>query len=247
MRIEQQQLFTYVNTTDRALMELALQIMGFKWLGKLEDARNVAAMIIGNNSTTGGQELPGGAAAGGLENTLLKCLDVIDLDTSPHPARLAQRSKTGHTMLHYAAMAGMRRLVAGLLVRGVNPAVTDRSGFTALHYAAWLGKGKVVQRILSGENGGLLTMKTMEGKTPEMLAGETGRMEIVRILNTVGGGQETLSRASSVASLVSSLGESFSRASLDDYFAGSEWDESQYGGPEQDPQEEDDGGGRGGR
>ena len=116
-------------------MELALQIMGFKWLGKLEDARNVAAMIIGNNANT--QELAAGAGGGGgLESTLLKCLDVIDLDTSPHPARLGQRSKTGHTMLHYASMAGMTRLVAGLLVRGVNPSTTDRSGFTALHYAA---------------------------------------------------------------------------------------------------------------
>ena len=223
-------------------MELALQIMGFKWLGKLEDARNVAAMIIGSNNSGTGQDLggtaPGTSAGGGLESTLLKCLDVIDLDTSPHPARLSQRSKTGHTMLHYASMAGMRRLVAGLLVRGVNPAVKDRSGFTALHYAAWLGRGKVVQRLLSGENTGLLAMKTLEGKTPEDLAVETGRVEMVHLLTATY--TDTLSRASSVAS-VASLGESLSRPSLDDYFAGSEWDESQYGGQEAAEEDEDDG------
>ena len=220
-RIEQQQLFTYVNATDRALMELALQIMGFKWLGKLEDARNVAAMIIGNH---GASNVVAGDVGGsaGLENTLLRCLDVIDLDTSPHPARLAQRSKTGHTMLHFAAMAGMRRLVAGLLVRGVNPAITDFAGFTALHYAAWLGRGKVVQRLLSGDNAGLLAMKTLEGKTPEELAVESGRVEIVQLLSAPSIGLGTLSRASSLASLA----ESLSRASLSEYFAGSEWDES---------------------
>ena len=221
LRIEQQQLFTYVNATDRALMELALQIMGFKWLGKLEDARNVAAMIIGNHGTTnvGAGDVGG---SGGLENTLLRCLDIIDLDTSPHPARLAQRSKTGHTMLHFAAMAGMRRLVAGLLVRGVNPAITDLAGFTPLHYAAWLGRGKVVQRLLSGDNAGLLAMKTLEGKTPEELAVESGRVEIVQLLSAPSIGPGTLSRASSLASLA----ESLSRASLSEYFAGSEWDES---------------------
>ena len=221
LRIEQQQLFTYINSTDRALMELALQIMGFKWLGKLEDARNVAAMIIGNHGTTNTTAGDVGSSAG-LENTLLRCLDIIDLDTSPHPARLAQRSKTGHTMLHFAAMAGMRRLVAGLLVRGVNPAITDFAGFTPLHYAAWLGRGKVVQRLLSGDNAGLLAMKTLEGKTPEALAVESGRVEIVQLLSASTIGQGTLSRASSLASLA----ESLSRASLSEYFAGSEWDES---------------------
>ena len=221
LRIEHQQLFTYVNSTDRALMELALQIMGFKWLGKLEDARNVAAMIIGNHGTANvGAGDVGGSA--GLENTLLRCLDVIDLDTSPHPARLAQRSKTGHTMLHFAAMAGMTRLVAGLLVRGVNPAITDFAGFTPLHYAAWLGRGKVVQRLLSGDNAGLLAMKTREGKTPEDFAVESGRVEMVQLLSASSTGQGTLSRASSFASLA----ESLSRASLSEYFAGSEWDES---------------------
>ena len=226
LRIEQQQLFTYVNTTDRALMELALQIMGFKWLGKLEDARNVAAMIIGSNHSSPGQGEMAALGGAGLENTLLRCLDVIDGDTSPHPAKLSQKNRTGHTMLHLAAMAGMRRLVAGLLVRGVNPAVLDRAGFTALHYAAWLGRGKVVQRLLSGENTGLLSMKTLEGKTPMDLAVEMGRVEISQLLdNSVFTGQ--LSRASSVASLAS-LGESLSKASLDEYFAGSEWDESNY-------------------
>jgi hypothetical protein len=246
VRIEQQQLFTYVNTTDRALMELALQIMGFKWLGKLEDARNVAAMIIGSNNSGGGPGSNEMAALGGtsLEHTLLRCLDVIDQDVSPHPARLAQKSATGHTMLHLAAIAGMRKLVAALMVRGVKPTVRDRAGFTALHHAAWLGREKVVQRLLSCESSGsLLAMKTLEGKTPMDLAVETGRVEICQLLDL--GLSGPLSRASSVASLVS-LGESLSRASLDDYFAGSEWDESTYGqsNPNSDGEdvEEDDGG-----
>jgi hypothetical protein len=224
VRIDQQQLFTYINATDRALMELALQIMGFKWLGKLEDARNVAAMIIGASSSGGPPGANEMAALGGagLENTLLRCMDVIDLDTSPHPARLTQRSSTGHTLLHLAAMAGMRRFVAALLARGVNPSTRDRAGFTALHYAAWLGRGKVVARLLSTDSW-ILGMRNVEGKTAMDLAVEMNRTEICGMLDGNGG----LSRTSSVASLVS-LGESLSRASLDEYFAGSEWDESTF-------------------
>jgi hypothetical protein len=156
-------------------------------------------------------------------------MDLIDLDTSPHPARLGQKSKTGHTMLHFAAMAGMRRFVAALLARGVQPTTRDRAGFTALHYAAWLGRGKVVAKLLSADQG-VLGMTTLEGKTAMDLAVEMNRTEICGMLD---GG--SLSRTSSVASLVS-LGESLSRAtsraSLDEYFAGSEWDESTISTPD---------------
>ena len=39
---QQQQVFTYTDDTDRQLIELALQIVGLKMNGKLEDAKNIA-------------------------------------------------------------------------------------------------------------------------------------------------------------------------------------------------------------
>lgn len=41
--------FTYTDDTDRQLIELALQIVGLKMNGKLEDAKNIAKRIVGSD------------------------------------------------------------------------------------------------------------------------------------------------------------------------------------------------------
>lgn len=48
------QLFTYLDTSDKALMELALQVVGMKMTGRIDDARNVARRIIGTGTDGGG-------------------------------------------------------------------------------------------------------------------------------------------------------------------------------------------------
>lgn len=53
--IQHQQIFTYNDDTDRQLIELALQIVGLKMNGKLEDAKNIARRIV-NSDNTGGNE-----------------------------------------------------------------------------------------------------------------------------------------------------------------------------------------------
>ncbi|EDR11860.1 uncharacterized protein LACBIDRAFT_313737 [Laccaria bicolor S238N-H82] len=47
-------LFTYSDESDRALMELALQVVGLKMTGKIEDAKNVAMRIVGTAGSEGG-------------------------------------------------------------------------------------------------------------------------------------------------------------------------------------------------
>ena len=54
------QLFTYLDTSDKALMELALQVVGMKMTGRIDDARSVARRIIAGNGTgdnTGNQQM----------------------------------------------------------------------------------------------------------------------------------------------------------------------------------------------
>lgn len=48
------QLFTYLDTSDKALMELALQVVGMKMTGRIDDARNVARRIIGHGGASNG-------------------------------------------------------------------------------------------------------------------------------------------------------------------------------------------------
>ena len=61
------QLFTYKDDSDRSLLELALQVVGLKMTGRLEDAAAVAMRIVGNSPSGAGASSagPGGMLGGG--------------------------------------------------------------------------------------------------------------------------------------------------------------------------------------
>ncbi|GAA6015317.1 hypothetical protein JCM11491_001009 [Sporobolomyces phaffii] len=58
-------LFTYKDNSDRNLLELALQVVGLKMTGRLEDASAVAMRIVGNSPQAGGPHQINGAPSGG--------------------------------------------------------------------------------------------------------------------------------------------------------------------------------------
>lgn len=186
-------LFTYVDDTEKSLMELALQIVGIKMHGTMATAQDIARSIIENRGSTFGQSssqtsesgggggsqqhfirrLAGEESLGGfgqieLEATLLKCLDAIDLDDSPHPARLNLRNKAGQTLLHLACILGMQRFVAALLARGASPNLRDKNGYTSMHFAALHNKPEIFKRLLL--NKANASIQTKNGETPQDLA-----------------------------------------------------------------------------
>ncbi|PPQ98705.1 hypothetical protein CVT24_003413 [Panaeolus cyanescens] len=59
-------LFTYADESDRALMELALQVVGLKMTGKIEDAKNVAMRIVGTAGSDGSESQNGGGNSSGM-------------------------------------------------------------------------------------------------------------------------------------------------------------------------------------
>ncbi|KXN90993.1 Protein MGA2 [Leucoagaricus sp. SymC.cos] len=59
-------LFTYSDESDRALMELALQVVGLKMTGKIEDAKNVAMRIVGGNTAGDNQDSRSGNGVSSL-------------------------------------------------------------------------------------------------------------------------------------------------------------------------------------
>ncbi|KAG8890680.1 SPT3 Dosage dependent suppressor of Ty-induced promoter mutations-like protein [Tulasnella sp. 332] len=69
------QLFTYLDNSDRALMELALQVVGLKMTGRIEEAKNVAMRIVGTNSgmdmSSSSHTSGGGGNGGGHQMSLL--------------------------------------------------------------------------------------------------------------------------------------------------------------------------------
>ncbi|KAK9478233.1 hypothetical protein V1514DRAFT_76981 [Lipomyces japonicus] len=164
-------LFTYVDDTDRQLMELALQVVGLKMTGRLEDARQIAMRIVsqtGGNDSKGGKDTMMAATTasmghGDLERTLLHCIDLVDYNDSPYKVQWQLKNKSGQTMMHLATLLGLQRLVAALLARGASYKVKDVSGYTPLHLAAIHGDRVIVQRLLN--SGADVLVRTVHGKT----------------------------------------------------------------------------------
>lgn len=140
-------LFTYSDESDRALMELALQVVGLKMTGKIEDAKNVAMRIVGNTGDNNGagsssmSSIPGSSLAlsqlrdvhplllasgdsGAFEDVIIDFLTMLDLDMdeqAPSSSRVTVKSAVSHQ---------------------------NATGQSMLHLACMLGLSKLVEFLL---------------------------------------------------------------------------------------------------
>ncbi|KAF8544570.1 hypothetical protein BDD12DRAFT_815722 [Trichophaea hybrida] len=226
--------FTYVDDVDKELMALALTVVGLKMKGKgdVGTSKQIALRILTENGV--GKDFiernPGGEMShSDLESTLLTCLDVIDMDESPHPACLGQKNKSGQTMLHLACMLGMQKFVAALLARGVHVNSRDRNGYTPLHFAALYKKPEVVRRLLM--NRADPGIRTRGGETAADLGESDQIVRATRSFHQIHSRQHSRSssvssearfsrsRSASSTSLVGTLSAAMTRDSVDDYYA----------------------------
>ncbi|KAK9461261.1 uncharacterized protein V1516DRAFT_624531 [Lipomyces oligophaga] len=152
-------IFTYVDDSDRRMMELALQILNYRVRGQLDDARSIAARIMNNPNGDVGfdQSMMNTKNASNmkpmelkeLERTLLKCIDLAECTDSPYEMALDLQNKNGQTMLHLAATIGFQSLVSALICREASVSIRDASGYTPLHCAVMQGHTEIVRRLLS--------------------------------------------------------------------------------------------------
>jgi hypothetical protein len=176
-------------------MELALQVVGLKMTGKLEDAKSVAMRIVGpaNEDTPHGSTNPNAMQLStdpissslrsalhhmgpwsGLENMIIDLLSLIDvrLDTpSRVPLARAMEHKTkngGQTLLHFAAFLKYPRLVSFLIEHQADRDARDHNGYTALHFAGLVGAQSCVAILLDA--GADVEIVNVEGKTAQELA-----------------------------------------------------------------------------
>ncbi|KJA27887.1 hypothetical protein HYPSUDRAFT_130659 [Hypholoma sublateritium FD-334 SS-4] len=190
-------LFTYSDESDRALMELALQVVGLKMTGKIEDAKNVAMRIVGNagsdssdssGNNTGMMQLSSSPLMRDLrpllfvrgendnfESRIIDFLVVIDAPmgtSAPHSiptvAAISHPSPSGQTLLHLAVFLKFISLTKFLIKRGADLDARDRNGYTALHFAA-LSQSKECSAVLL-EAGADPEIVNARGKTPEEIA-----------------------------------------------------------------------------
>ncbi|KAH8820464.1 hypothetical protein F5884DRAFT_658075 [Xylogone sp. PMI_703] len=176
--------FKYVDDDEQQIIRTALSVLGHKMTGKMEDVRELARRIVGDGASSWGagqvqspvggsqhQQVSGFSAATfgvDVEATLLRCLDLIDLDDSPHTPRLNLRRASGQTMLHMACSLGLHRFVAALLARGAHPEPRDKGGFTPMHFAALHNHPQIVRRLIL--YGADPTVRSLQGYTPGDMA-----------------------------------------------------------------------------
>ncbi|KAH0827862.1 hypothetical protein J3R83DRAFT_3489 [Lanmaoa asiatica] len=190
-------LFTYTDESDRALMELALQVVGLKMTGKIEDAKNIALRIVGS---TGTEDSPSGSSSAtddimqvaspsfhdirsllflrlgdrhNYETTVVKFLSLIDVSIEKHSGMLpavavSHTTSSGQTLLHLAVFLRFTSLTEFLITHGIDLDTRDRNGYTALHFAV-LVQSKECARLLVVAGADLEIVNTL-GKTPQDIA-----------------------------------------------------------------------------
>ena len=176
-------------------MELALQVVGLKMTGKLEDAKSVAMRIVGPSNDDGpsGCNAPNGIQLAadsislglrsalhhmgpwnGLEQMVIDLLSLLDVQIdAPSGVSLARamdhKTSGGQTLLHFAAFLKYPTLVNFLIEHKVDKDARDHNGHTALHLASLVGAQDCVAVLLVA--GADMEIVNADGKTPQELAG----------------------------------------------------------------------------
>ncbi|KAI6131684.1 hypothetical protein EDD16DRAFT_1537987 [Pisolithus croceorrhizus] len=184
-------LFTYTDESDRTLMELALQVVGLKMTGKIEDAKNVALRIVGSTAAEDGSgkncssnTMQAGPTAYDIrpllllhsedrikfEKSIIDLLSVVDV-AIPGQAEFSTATAVSHattdgqTLLHLAAFLGLAALTEFLIAHDVDLDARDRNGCTALHFSVLSHSQSCAALLVSA--GADLEVVNALGKTPQ--------------------------------------------------------------------------------
>ena len=175
-------------------MELALQVVGLKMTGKLEDAKSVAMRIVGpasedalSGSSAPSETQPAGDSISlglrsalhhmgpwsGLEKMIIDLLSLLDVQIdTPSGASLARamdhKTSGGQTLLHFAAFLKYQTLMNFLIEHEVDKDARDHNGYTALHLASLVGAQGCAAVLLGA--GADVEIVNVEGKTAQELA-----------------------------------------------------------------------------
>ncbi|GAW22087.1 hypothetical protein ANO14919_116220 [Xylariales sp. No.14919] len=160
--VQQPAIFKYKDDDEDQLIRTALGVLAGSYGRMLADPADFARSILyaqTSASSSNNQSSHGNGnntftrfsleSREAVESSLLRVLEVMDLDESPNKARINLRRSSGQTMLHLACSLGFVRFVAGLLSRGANVHIRDKGGFTALHMAAMNDHPEIVRRLIA--------------------------------------------------------------------------------------------------
>lgn len=174
---QQQQIFTYTDDTDRQLIELALQIVGLKMNGKLEDARNIAKRIVGtDNKTSSNSNAPMVSHAGNMQNNMAKAN--IEWFDNAHKA-VEDLTKSGlstqDTLTSFLSLVDLPN--CPIIIP--NWQLCNAQGQTLLHLATMKNYGHLVKFLIT--HGCKIDSQDNQGITPLFLALMWGHRDLIKI------------------------------------------------------------------
>ncbi|KAG7194260.1 SPT3 Dosage dependent suppressor of Ty-induced promoter mutations-like protein [Scheffersomyces spartinae] len=180
--IQHQQIFTYNDDTDRQLIELALQIVGLKMNGKLEDAKNIARRIVNSDNTGGGNNggNEGSSTTNTRTNSSYKTATDSDREWFVNASR-AVETLTKSDMATEEILIDFLSLVdlPNCPIIIPNWQLCNDEGQTLLHLATLKNYGLLVRFLIS--HGCKVDVRDTQGITPLFLASMCGYRSLMTI------------------------------------------------------------------
>ncbi len=172
-------------------MAMALQLVGMRMSGQLQDARNVAMSIIGPalpgldptqppmDIGTMLNQIPMGTTGSSSSASNFQHSVINLLRTALHHSScgvislpgISTPNATGQTLLHFAAMSGYEDLTRELIGWGADVDRRDANGWTALHFATAFGN-VATMKLLGGSGAADLFVVDGWGRTAMDIASD---------------------------------------------------------------------------
>lgn len=173
----QLQVFTYTDDTDRQLIELALQIVGLKMNGRLEDAKNIAKRIVGSDGKPKLESLPtiNNAAA----PTHAAVSDMLGRDWFDG-AQKAARALTESDLSFEDMLVTLLSLVdlPNCPIVIPNWQLSNKQGHALLHLASMKNYASLIKFLIA--HGCKVDIKDNQGLTPLFFASLGGHRELIQ-------------------------------------------------------------------
>ncbi|KAJ2004955.1 SPT3 Dosage dependent suppressor of Ty-induced promoter mutations-like protein [Coemansia thaxteri] len=175
--------FTYVEDTDVAMLELSLQAMGLRGGGGESPDRGdrLGARILQDAAARAALEQLSGASKARrlleIEAGLVALLGMLLARGLLDAARLSMRhTATGRSLLHFAALLGMLNLLSFLTAHGAALDEPDNNGLAPMHFACMFGRADIVELLLAA--GASPAVRSLWGATPADMARLLGHAQI---------------------------------------------------------------------
>lgn len=177
------QLFTYIDTTDRALMELALQVVGLQMTGQMRSAREVAMRVVGSGA---GQQpsLPATFSGSNVGHGGINHAQAREAVAGMFTSR-SQSSNFQDSVVQFLSLLDVDVDAAESTERRTDAIrLANKQGHTLLHLATLMGFHRLVEALIS--RGCPLDARDRNGETALHFAAIQGRVTIARMLLRAG-------------------------------------------------------------